>query len=103
MKREEFMTSIKEIIGDRNDDVALGVLEYLQNDVSHETSEQIDKLTARVAELESQNKEIENTWRNKYKQAFFEKPNIENIQTPIDKQIQEQPKSFDSLFTEIKE
>lgn len=102
---EEFKNAIKEIIGERNDDTVLGVLEYLKEmETPKDHTAEIKELTDKVTALETEKSEIENNWRNKYKEAFFSTPKQEQSpeqQQQYGKEPQQQTLEFDNLFTEI--
>lgn len=103
--KEEFMNGLKEIIGERNDDTALGVLEYLKNmEEPKDFSEEIKTLTEKVTTLETEKSELENTWRNKYKEAFFSTPKQEQTdeqQRQYGKEPDQTKLDYENLFTEI--
>lgn len=105
MTKEEFMNAIKEIIGERNDDTVLGVLQYLKDmETPVDHSKEIEELNNKVKELEQAKTDTENEWRNKYKEAFFTTPqqpqsNDQNAQ--YGKEPEQSNLEFDNLFTEI--
>lgn len=75
LTREEYMTSIASIIGDRTDDEALKFVEDMTDtfdgNVNTEAEETINTLNATIAELTDKNKRIEADWRKKYRDRFY--------------------------------
>ena len=106
MKREEFMQAVKELIGDRNDDTVLSILQYLKdNEQPQDNTKELEELRAKVTELETAKTDLDNEWRNKYKEAFFSSP-IQNNQTPeqqqqYGKEPEQDNLEFENLFSEI--
>ena len=103
---EEFKNAIKEVIGDRNDDTVLNILEYLkETEQPTDHTEELKTLNERITALESEKAEIENTWRNKYKEAFFSTPKNTDMQHAQDTQFGKEPEQskldFENLFTEL--
>lgn len=100
------MNAIKEIIGERNDDTVLGVLQYLKDiETPVDHSKEIEELNNKVKELEQAKTDTENEWRNKYKEAFFTTP-TQPLPTPeqnnqYGKEPEQSNLEFDNLFTEI--
>ena len=75
LTREEYMTSIASIIGERTDDEALKFIEDMTDtcvgNVNTEAEETIHTLNATIAELTDKNKSIEADWRKKYRDRFY--------------------------------
>lgn len=99
------MNAIKEIIGERNDDTVLGVLQYLKDiETPVDHSKEIEELNNKVKELEQAKTDTENEWRNKYKEAFFttpQQPQNNDQNTQYGKEPEQSNLEFDNLFTEI--
>lgn len=91
LTREEYITSISSIIGERTDDEALKFVEDMTDTfdglAKKEVEETINKLNDTIAELTDKNKAIEEEWRKKYRDRFYsgsdEEENPSN-QTNID-------------------
>ena len=64
---DEFMKSIKELLGDRDDDVALKLLEDAKDTITEDKNDYKAKYEAVVKEKEDLDKE----WRKKYKERFY--------------------------------
>jgi len=103
---EEFKNAIKDIIGERNDDTVLGVLEYLK-EIEHPTdhTQEIKELSEKITALEQAKTDTENEWRNKYKEAFFSTPKNPETGNGMQNQYGKEPDQngldYENLFTEI--
>ena len=75
LTREEYMTSIASIIGDRTDDEALKFVEDMTDtfdgNVNTDTEETINTLNETIKELTEKNKTIDDEWRKKYLARFY--------------------------------
>ena len=75
LTREEYMTSIASIIGDRTDDEALKFVEDMTDtfdgNINTEYEETINTLNATIEELTDKNKSIDDEWRKKYLARFY--------------------------------
>ena len=75
LTREEYMTSIASIIGDRTDDEALKFVEDMTDtfdgNANTEYEETINTLNATIKELTDKNNTIEEEWRKKYLARFY--------------------------------
>lgn len=105
MKKEEFMEAIKELIGERNDDTVLGVLQYIKDmETPVDHTKEIEELNNKITELETAKTDIENEWRNKYKEAFFtspQQPQTPEQQAQFGKEPEQANLTYDNLFTEM--
>ena len=76
LTREEYMTSIASIIGDRTDDEALKFVEDMTDtfdgNVNTDNEETINTLNETIKELTEKNKTIEEEWRKKYLARFYD-------------------------------
>lgn len=75
LTREEYMTSIASIIGDRTDDEALKFVEDMTDtydgNINKKYEETINTLNSTITELTEKNKTIEEEWRKKYLARFY--------------------------------
>ena len=62
------LEELRNVIGDRTDDDALALIER----VSELESQGIDDLKNKITELESQVKQIDENWRKRYRDRFYE-------------------------------
>lgn len=75
LTREEYMTSIASIIGDRTDDEALKFVEDMTDtydeNINKKYEEIINTLNSTIKELTDKNNSIEEEWRKKYLARFY--------------------------------
>lgn len=89
--RDEFLAKFQNIIGDRNDD---DILEMLDN--MKEVYDKLDNPT----DWEKKYKENDENWRKRYRETFFNGPQ-EVVEDTVDEVKEEGTEvSFDDLFTE---
>ena len=113
LTREEYMTSIASIIGERTDDEALKFVENMTDtfdgNVNTDNQETINTLNETIKELTEKNKTIEEEWRKKYLARFYGgsdeemKPSNQNViedETMLDV---EENITIDDLFKEEEE
>ena len=62
------LEELRNVIGDRTDDDALALIER----VSELESQSIEDLTNRISELEQQMKDLDESWRKRYRDRFYE-------------------------------
>lgn len=100
LKKTELMEKLKTIIGDKNDDETLAFIE----DVS-DTFDDKNKGTTSDEDWQKKYDELDNKWREKYKERFFNKSGNEEDIKEDEKLIDEstegeekKPLTFDNLF-----
>ena len=71
LNADEFMNSVKAIIGDRDDDEALSFLEDCKDTISDSKNDYKEKYENLLKEKE----ELDKSWRTKYKERFYESDN----------------------------
>ena len=62
------LEELRNVIGDRTDDDALALIER----VSEFESQSIDDLKNKITELEGQMKQLDEDWRKRYRDRFYE-------------------------------
>ena len=62
------LEELRNVIGDRTDDDALALIER----VSELESQSIDDLKNKITELENQMKQLDEDWRKRYRDRFYE-------------------------------
>lgn len=62
------LEELRGVIGDRTDDAALSLIER----VSEYESSNIDDLKNKITELEGQMKQLDEDWRKRYRDRFYE-------------------------------
>ena len=75
LSSEEFMNSVKAIIGDRDDDEALKFIEDCKDTITGEH----DDWKAKYDEAVKEKEDLDKSWRAKYKERFYSSDtNIDN-------------------------
>lgn len=80
LSAEEFMNSVKSIIGDRDDDEALKFIEDCNDTITAEKDDWKAKYDAVVKEKD----DLDKSWRAKYKERFYSAEPISNENNPKD-------------------
>lgn len=62
------LEELRNVIGDRTDDDALALIER----VSELESQSVDDLKNKITELEGQMKQLDEDWRKRYRDRFYE-------------------------------
>lgn len=108
---KDFMDKVKEVLGDRDDDLALSFLEDCKDTITEEKNDWKEKYETVVKEKE----ELDKSWRTKYKERFYssDNPSQDNdkdkekdkgkkdpFDTRSDAQREAEETTIDSLFTE---
>ena len=62
------LEELRNVIGDRTDDDALALIER----ISELESQGIDDLKNKITELEDQKKQLDEDWRKRYRDRFYE-------------------------------
>ena len=68
LSKKDFMEKLKTFVGDRDDDEALAFIEDCKDTISSDGDEWKTKYEDEV----QKNKDLEKSWREKYKARFFE-------------------------------
>ena len=89
------LEELRNVIGDRTDDDALALIER----ISELESQGIDDLKNKITELEGQMKQLDEDWRKRYRDRFYEgeKKDEEQIEEAGDEDESESIK-IDDLF-----
>lgn len=105
LNADEFMNSVKAIVGDRDDDEALKFIEDCRDTITDEKDDWKAKYDAVVKEKE----ELDKSWRTKYKNTFYSSEpisdkdkDINEHNNPLDTRTEEERKAesikIDDLF-----
>ena len=71
VKINDLIKQCSDLIGDRNDDEALALLENLTDTLkANEKTPNLKELEDKIKALEDEKLELDNEWRNKYKARF---------------------------------
>ena len=91
------LEELRNVIGDRTEDDALALIER----VSELESQSIDDLKNKITELENQMKQLDEDWRKRYRDRFYEgeEKDEEQIEEAGDEDESESIK-IDDLFEE---
>ena len=98
LKKEEVLKKVSDILGDRNDDEAIGFIEDLSD-----TLEDYDKKLGE--DWKTKFEENDKAWREKYKARFFDATPDEHTDEAAEQigtQVEEKELTFDALFKEEK-
>lgn len=96
LSADEFMNSVKELLGDRDDDIALKFLEDCKDTIAGEKDDYKEKYETAIKEKEALDKE----WRTKYKERFYSSDT--NSNNPKDKDKNEHEHIMDERSDEQK-
>lgn len=89
------LEELRNVIGDRTDDDALALIER----VSELESQSIDDLKNKITELEGQMKQLDEDWRKRYRDRFYEGEEKDEEQIEEAKSEEEaESVSIDDLF-----
>ena len=98
LKKEDVLKRASDILGDRNDDEAIGFIEDLSD-----TIEDYDKKLGE--DWKTKFEENDKAWRERYKARFFDATPDEHTDEAaeqIGEQVEEKELTFDALFKEEK-
>jgi len=96
LSSEEFMNSVKAIIGDRDDDEALKFIEDCKDTITGEH----DDWKAKYEEAVKEKEDLDKSWRAKYKERFYSSDT--NINEPNPKDNNEHNNILDTRSDEEK-
>ena len=105
MNKEVILTALDSLTAGRTDDEALELIEAITNELNtvpddgEGTDNSAESLEALRAEYEAKLATCEETWRNKYRTAFFHGPEPEEKEDEEDEEEEEdEMTSYDDLF-----
>lgn len=96
LSHDDFMKSVKAIVGDRTDDEALKFIEDCNDTITDDKEQWREKFEAKEKEL----KELDDSWRTKYKERFYSSDT--NTQTNTNNNTNEHNNIFDNRSEEQK-
>ena len=104
LKKDEFMEKLKLLTEGKTDDETLKIIEDF-NDTIDAIGDGED-VEAIKSEYEQKLVDLDTSWREKYKNAFFNGPEGDDgagePQEPEDPEENEEPTTYDELFEEVK-
>lgn len=77
----EFLSAINKITEGNNSDEVLDILDYASK-IDTSNSDKITELETKIQSLETEKTDLENSWREKYRNAFFNPPTNEDRPAP---------------------
>ena len=102
MNKEAILTALDALTAGKTDDQTLELIESITNElntVSDDEGEGAESIEALRAEYEAKLAACEETWRNKYRTAFFHGAEPEEKEDGEDEEEEEDEKtSYDDLF-----
>ena len=92
------LEELRNVIGDRTDDDALALIER----VSELESQSIDDLKNKITELEGQMNQLDEDWRKRYRDRFYEgeEKDEEQIEEEAGDEDESESIKIDDLFEE---
>ena len=92
---EEFMNRINKLVGENSDDETLEMLGDFRDTLDANST-----ASDRVRQLEKENKELDASWRKKYRDRFFKGgSDDEDFGVDLSEHGGTERKTFESLFT----
>ena len=90
------LEELRNVIGDRTDDDALALIER----VSELESQSIDDLKNKITELEDQKRQLDEDWRKRYRDRFYEgeEKDEEQIEEEAGDEDESESIKIDDLF-----
>lgn len=95
LTKEAFMKALKEKIGDSTSDEDLIFLKDM-----NDTYDELEKASQATTDWKSKYEENDASWRQRYKDTFFNKPEEGCEACKIDYDKSEKPLTYESLFKE---
>lgn len=71
LSREDLMSAVASIVGDRTDDEAIAFVENVTDTFDSDSSVELETANAKIAELTQKVSDTEETWRKKYMDRFY--------------------------------
>ena len=71
LTREELMTAVASIVGDRTDDEAIAFVENVTDTFDSDSSAELETANATITELTQKVIDTESAWRKKYMDRFY--------------------------------
>ena len=71
LTRDELMSAVASIVGDRTDDEALAFVENVTDTFDTDASAELETANATIAELKQKLSNTDNEWRKKYRDRFY--------------------------------
>ena len=102
LKKDEFMEKLKLLTEGKTDDETLKIIEDF-NDTINAVNTDSEEVEAIKEEYEQKLADLDTSWREKYKDAFFNgAEEKEELKDPEDPEEKEEPETYEDLFEEVK-
>lgn len=104
LTREQFMEKLNTLTDGKTDDDTLAMIQDFSD--TFKSLEEKEDVEAVRGDYEEKLKTLDNTWRNKYRDAFFngaEENKDEVIEEKEDEEEKEEPHTYEELFKEEEE
>ena len=102
LKKDEFMEKLKLLTEGKTDDETLKIIEDFNDTINavNTDSEEVDEVRA---EYEQKLVDLDTSWREKYKDAFFNGPENKEDEKYIEEpEEKDEPETYEDLFEEVK-
>lgn len=96
LTREQFMEKLNTLTDGKKDDVTLTMIQDFSD--TFKSLEEKEDVDAVRGEYEEKLKALDDTWRNKYRDAFFNGP--EEKKDEEEEEEKEEPHNYEDLFKE---
>ena len=90
------LEDLKKVLGDRTDNDALGLIER----VSEIETADVEELKLRIAALEKERDDLDEAWRTRYRDRFFEDVETKKEKEKDDEEEKAEEITVDGLFKE---
>lgn len=103
LKKDEFMEKLKILTEGKTDDETLKIIEDF-NDTINAVNTDSEEVEAVKEEYEQKLVDLDTSWREKYKDAFFNGAEEikEDEKDPEEPEEKEEPETYEDLFNEVK-
>lgn len=104
LTREQFMERLNTLTDGKNDDDTLTMIQDFSD--TFKSLEEKEDVEAVRGDYEEKLKNLDDTWRNKYRDAFFngtEEKKDDVIEEKEDEEEKEEPHTYEELFKEEEE
>lgn len=102
LKKDEFMEKLKLLTEGKTDDETLKIIEDF-NDTINAVNNDSEEVEAVKEEYEQKLVDLDTSWREKYKDAFFNGPeNKEDEKYTEEPEEKDEPETYEDLFEEVK-
>lgn len=98
LTREQFMEKLNTLTDGKADDDTLTIIQDFSD--TFKSLEEKEDVEAVRGEYEEKLKSLDETWRNKYRDAFFNGPEEKKDEEEEEEEEKEEPHTYEELFKE---